>query len=1001
MKLRSVAIALALAGFAGCKPELRGRCTTSRDCRQGSYCAVEGICLASSGTCVPACGAGAICSGSVCAALKPVVSVVAPPLPISPAFSQITVHVEAAAGIALRGVTVEVDSSLKPVVSGSLDAPLAGDNLVTLKSFAPDAVGHVSVRATLRYRLPGALEDESISSVAVPATIDDVPPTVAVFIPTASDAVNGWVPRTAGTLEVQATVDDGAAGSGAQAATLSFDTCPAAVACTYAGTVTTQSGSATVFSFAVPRFAQAAGSEAPLAVTVKAHDVAGNEAQAAGTVQIDDAPPQIGALGLVSTTGVVGEDGKTWFIGGPASASLPLGAPAVKVVFPVSDAGSGFASLALHLDKNDLYSGFPSGSLDVTGSVASDGIQFLIPANGVHGKEQHLRFTLTAKDQLKHVTTLGPDDANTMIWVDAVPPVIVNGPHVIYSGATPPSVCGPADSNNFKCGRQNATRLLPDDSVTVTYDAYDCGVGLGPAQDATASTGAGGPNSIATADKSRSGMACSNGSANQTHHYSFTLSVAAQAPVLDPPIDLNGTSLVRLAAKAQDRLLQASQSAPNSGTTGDGLALISLWRWRNQVAGVVAPPSGAPALLPGTAGARRVAVGTTLGSSSPNFFVVGPDGTPAWNATVTATPITGDIAVGPSGRVYLVGPPAPTCSSSCSGTLTILLAPPSGGGPSIVHACAPTSNVSFGSPPAIVANPERAVLASIDNTVAATSNIFLFEDNAGCQADAPAQVPLGTGGKYLGLSANWPTIFLATGQGFTSIDRNSGNTDFDAATQRAYNSTATVPTVSPPAISTQSSLRAIFASVTNDKMVHSAKQATCTSVSCWVDDSSFSSAQAGNSVPFTPVFDAAGVYIADNAGVLYAFPRSSGGPNWSQDFIQPSPPLPAPWPTLASGTTSPPVLLPNQTLLAVRSDGVVALATAAGFAPLLKTAGPMVPVAPVIDSRPAGGVAYVVDGDGWLTAVQLPVAPLAAGSNIWPRPARDSCNSRNAASSCQ
>jgi len=95
------------------------------------------------------------------------------------------------------------------------------------------------------------------------------------------------------------------------------------------------------------------------------------------------------------------------------------------------------------------------------------------------------------------------------------------------------------------------------------------------------------------------------------------------------------------------------------------------------------------------------------------------------------------------------------------------------------------------------------------------------------------------------------------------------------------------------------------------------------------------------------------------------------------------------------------VLLQGQTVLVVRSDGVVALASAAGVVPLLQVALTSAPVAPVVDTHGSGGVAYVADGGGWVTALQIAVPPLAAGQNAWPRPGRDSCNSRNAASSCQ
>jgi hypothetical protein len=58
-------------------------------------------------------------------------------------------------------------------------------------------------------------------------------------------------------------------------------------------------------------------------------------------------------------------------------------------------------------------------------------------------------------------------------------------------------------------------------------------------------------------------------------------------------------------------------------------------------------------------------------------------------------------------------------------------------------------------------------------------------------------------------------------------------------------------------------------------------------------------------------------------------------------------------------------------------------------------------VTPAVDLRGSWGVAYAGDGQGWLYAVQLPALPVLATATIWPRPGRDSCNSRNAGSTCQ
>src|SRR5207244_10113253 len=188
------------------------------------------------------------------------------------------VNVDAAPAIALHGIAVEVDDADHALASGSLAAPQAGDNVVTLAGFKAGAVGNVSVRATLTYQPAGATGDSTLQSVAVPATIDAAPPAVSVFVPPLppADAPNGWVKRVQNVnLEVRANVDDGA-GSGPQAAVLTINSCPATVGCSYAGTLLPQTGGAAVFTFQVPTFVQTTGSEVPVGVTVTATDIAGH-----------------------------------------------------------------------------------------------------------------------------------------------------------------------------------------------------------------------------------------------------------------------------------------------------------------------------------------------------------------------------------------------------------------------------------------------------------------------------------------------------------------------------------------------------------------------------------------------------------------------------------------------------------------------------------------------------------------------------------------------------
>src|SRR6266852_5919803 len=110
MNLRSVGWLswIALATLVACKPAAHGNCTSNSDCRDGSFCTLEGVCVAPSGTCDPICGGGQLCSFSACVSLKPSLSLqLASGALISPSLSQVTVHVEAAAGIPLHTLVVE------------------------------------------------------------------------------------------------------------------------------------------------------------------------------------------------------------------------------------------------------------------------------------------------------------------------------------------------------------------------------------------------------------------------------------------------------------------------------------------------------------------------------------------------------------------------------------------------------------------------------------------------------------------------------------------------------------------------------------------------------------------------------------------------------------------------------------------------------------------------------------------------------------------------------
>src|SRR5207244_4646488 len=76
----------------------------------------------------------------------------------------------------------------------------------------------------------------SAASDANSIWVDAQQPGLTVSIVPGADAVSGWVPRTGDSIEVRATVDDGA-GSGPGSASLAFNPCPASGPCNYQGTV--------------------------------------------------------------------------------------------------------------------------------------------------------------------------------------------------------------------------------------------------------------------------------------------------------------------------------------------------------------------------------------------------------------------------------------------------------------------------------------------------------------------------------------------------------------------------------------------------------------------------------------------------------------------------------------------------------------------------------------------------------------------------------------------
>jgi hypothetical protein len=398
---------------------------------------------------------------------------------------------------------------------------------------------------------------------------------------------------------------------------------------------------------------------------------------------------------------------------------------------------------------------------------------------------------------------------------------------------------------------------------------------------------------------------------------------------------------------------------PAGATSGDGLALISLWRWKRKLVG---PATGSPVIIPGGV-AARVAVGT---ANAVTAFT--PMGAQSWTQTVSAG-VGADLAIGPSGKIYAVSPLV--ACGICTGTLTVVTA---SGAPS---SCA-ASAVSFGMPPVVTAanNNEAVVVIAARRGSTNLPNLYVY---TGACPLSSTLYPNGSN-DLTGITAMPGKIFVSSAVGFASLDQSG--TGFNLSSGTAYtpstSARAAPSLVSPP-------MNALFGTDAGD--VHRAGSTICGSMSCWTDLYA-TPPHTSAGVSQTPVFDGTHVYASDDSGNVSSSVQSTGASEWTQSLATP---------------ISPPVILqdPSGAVLVVQLDGTLKLVSSTGAAPVIKV-GSFTAQPPVPALEPAGnyGVAYVPDGAGWLWAVNLPSPPMAASTVAWPRPGRDSCNSRSTGAPC-
>jgi hypothetical protein len=769
-----------------------------------------------------------------------------------------------------------------------------------------------------------------------------LPPLLTVSVQTPPDA-GGWFSRAGADLEIAAQVTRD--GTDPVSAVLTFADC-AATACSFQGTPVPGG-----FTFRVPRQVQAAGSAALLSFKVVVTDRAEHQGEASGILKIDDAAPVIGSFSPVSA-GTIGEDGKSWF-GGP-------GAPVVEIAVPVSDPGAGVASVALHVDPADVVTGT---ALNPPAIPSPDGtVHFELPASGMRGQGP-MHFSLVATDPFGNSASIPVSS----VLVDAAGPA-VTPPRVSYGSAQPSGVCDLLAT----CGR-NATHLLRDDTAELTFDVTDCGVGT-----ASASVMVANGKTVAAVETGASGSSCANG--NQTHHFKATVNFADAAPLL-PPSDSSGTVPLRVTASAADLVQNTGTgAAPAAATSGDGIAVISLWRWKQQLADGAA--TGSPVLLAASGGA-----GVAIGSANA-VTALTPNGAQAWRKAVTAG-VGSDLAIGPSGKIYAVSP-AMSCSGSCKGTLTIVTA---AGDP--VACLNEADDVSFGAPPAVTTGAGGAEVAIVIATdrrgLPALDNVFVYR--GGCGPTRSSYSP--ASGELTGISAMPGRVFVSSPVGFTSLDQNPNDDKFNSLGNASYTPQTNANAPAPPslvALPPFNATLAIFGTTSGDghraEFTPAGSPNCADPVGCWQDTYASPPPRATAPISSMPVFDGTHVYVTDDSGTVSSWVQSTGVVDWTKTL---------------GGTASAPVILDDAAglVLVVQNDGSLKLVSETSVTPLLKVAAyGGVPPVPAIEVSGSYGVAYVPDGAGWVWAVNLPVPPMQASSVAWPRPGRDSCNSRSAGTPC-
>jgi hypothetical protein len=353
--------------------------------------------------------------------------------------------------------------------------------------------------------------------------------------------------------------------------------------------------------------------------------------------------------------------------------------------------------------------------------------------------------------------------------------------------------------------------------------------------------------------------------------------------------------------------------------------------------------------------------------------------------------------------VYSVsGDLSPCGSNTHCGTFSVIV-PPASGTTGTVYSCSQVTGAGLDASPTVTTAPgsppsEIAIVAATSQDTAGVSNnafVFQYQPAATTKCKQLAARLLGAAnnvsGQLKGVSIAGSTYFFSHAGGFTSVPQLNG-TDIDTSATNSVSFNGSVPALAPPSLSGSPASDAIFGGGSSDKKIHRTQKGGSVTVA-WNDVTGFPTPAAGSALPFSPVFDGANIHAADDQGTLYTWSETSGGsPAWSVP--------------LGAGVSAP-ALMQNGFLLVLKNTGTLALVSAASILNIVTLGSftPQSPSPPAVDQRGGWGLAYVADGGGgngpgWVSAVQLPALPVLPTTTIWPRSGHDSCNSRNAGSSC-